>query len=119
MSPQLHDATLNPKPLKSMTRSISEIEADLKATGIKRDNFRRVINEGQGGYVDESEIEALSAELQAAKAAISPLATDLATEKAWFNSQGFTGRDLHAANKACLARGYSLSELQAACKTSK
>lgn len=100
-------------------RSITDIEADLKAAGIKRDNFRRVNNEGQGGYVDESEIVALSAELQAAKAAVSPLALDLAAEKAWFNAQGFTGRDLQGANKACLARGYSLSDLQAACKAAK
>lgn len=100
-------------------RAISEIEADLKAAGIKRDNFRRVINEGQGGYVDESEIEALSAELDAARKASSPLALDLAAEKAWFNAQGFTGSDLAAANAACIKRGYSLSELQAACKAAK
>jgi hypothetical protein len=100
-------------------RSVSEIEAELRAARIKRDNFRRVINEGQGGYVDETEIEKLSAELQSAKAAASPLATDLAAERAWFNGQGFTGRDLAAANKACLARGYSLADLQAACKAAR
>ena len=100
-------------------RTVSEIEADLKAAGIKRDNFRRVINEGQGGYVDESEIERLAAELTAAQKAASPLVRDLAGEKAWFNGQGFTGRDLAAANKACLARGYSFADLQAACKAAK
>lgn len=100
-------------------RTVSGIEADLKAAGIKRDNFRRVINEGQGGYVDESEIEALSAELHVARKAVCPLTLDLAGERAWFNGQGFTGKDLVAANKACLARGYSLAELQAASKAAK
>jgi hypothetical protein len=100
-------------------RTVSDIEADIKAAGIKRDNFRNVINEGQGGYVDESEIEALSAELHAARKAVCPLTLDLAGERAWFNCQGFTGKDLAAANKACLARGYSLADLQAACKAAK
>jgi len=100
-------------------RTVSEIEADLKTAAIKRDNFRRVINEGQGGYVDESEIETLTAELLEAHKASSPLIIDLAAEKAWFNGQGFTGKDISAANKACLARGYSLADLQAACKAAK
>jgi len=100
-------------------RTVSEIEADLKAAGIKRDNFRRIHNEGQGGYVDESEIERLSAEYHAARKASSPLTLDLAGERAWFNGQGFTSKDLQAANKACLARGYSLADLQAACKAAK
>ncbi len=100
-------------------RTVSEIESDLKAAGIKRDTFRSLINEGQGGYVDESEIEALSEELHAARQSVCPLNTDLAGERAWFNGQGFTGRDLQAANKACLARGYSLAELQSASKASK
>jgi hypothetical protein len=100
-------------------RTVSEIEADLCTAGIKRDNFRRLINEGQGGYFDESEIEALSAELADARKASSPLTLDLDAEKAWFNGQGFTGKDLAAANAACLKRGYSLAELQAACKSSK
>ncbi len=100
-------------------RPISEIEADLKSAGIKRDNFRRVINEGQGGYVDESEIEHLAAELQAAKNAASPLATREGIEAAreWAKTQGWTANDLAEANKACLARGYSLAELQSAIKT--
>lgn len=101
------------------TRTVFEIEADLKAASIKRDSFRNVINEGQGGYVDESEIEALIAELHAARKSACPLTLDIAGERAWFNGQGFTGNDLAAANKACLARGYSLADLQAACKTSK
>ena len=100
-------------------RSITAIESDLKAAGIKRDNFRRVINEGQGGYVDESEINQLTTELQAAKAAASPLATREGIESArgWAKAQGWTANDLASANKACLARGYSLAELQAAIKS--
>lgn len=98
------------------TRTVSEIAADLKAAGVKRDNFRNLVNEGQGGYLDESHIEALSKELIAASIAACPLTRDLAGERTWFQRQGFTVRDLAAANKACLARGYSLADLQAACK---
>ena len=101
------------------TRSISEIEADLKAASIKRDNFRNVINEGQGGYVDESEIETLREELHAARKAASPLTLNLAGEREWFKAQGFTAANLQAANAACIARGYSLSDLQAAAKAAK
>lgn len=98
-------------------RSITTIESELKAATAKRAQFRSTINEGQSGYVDESEIERLSAEIQAAKSAASPLVSDLAGEKAWFNGQGF--RDPAAANAACLKRGYSLADLQAACKAAK
>jgi hypothetical protein len=101
------------------TRTIQEIEADLKAATIKRDKFSRVINEGQGGYVDESEIKALSNELADARKSACPLSIDLAGERAWFNAQGFTGKDIAAANAACLKRGYSLADLQAACKAAK
>ena len=101
------------------TRAITEIEADLKAATAKRSAFRAINNEGQGGYVDETEIERLTAEIAAAQKAASPLVRDLAGEKSWFNGQGFTGRDIAAANKACLARGYSLADLQAACKAAK
>jgi hypothetical protein len=100
-------------------RTISEIEADLKQAASKVNHFRKVINEGQGGYVDESSVEDLTQELHAALAACSPLTLDLAGERAWFNGQKFTGKDLAAANKACLSRGYSLAELQAANKASK
>lgn len=100
-------------------RSIQEIEKDLKAAGEKVAKFRAVNNEGQGGYIDESEIEALSAELTAVREATSPLATKegIQKEREWAKSQGWTGADLQAANKACLARGYSLSALQAAIAT--
>ena len=100
-------------------RTIAEIEADLVAAGKTRNNFRSLHNEGQGGYVDDSEIESLSAELAAARKASCPLTLDLAGERAWFNSQGFTSRDLQAANNACNKRGYSLAMLQAACKAAK
>ena len=97
-------------------RTIEEIKKDLAAATTKRNNFRATINEGQDGYLDESDIERLSAELIAAERAQSPLVRDLAGERAWFNAQGFTGADLARANAACLARGYSLADLQTACK---
>lgn len=100
-------------------RTIEEITTDLKAATIRRDTFRAVQNENGGGYIDESEIERLGAELIAAEKAASPLVRDLAAERAWFNAQEFTGADLAKANSACLARGYSLAELQAACKGAK
>ncbi len=101
------------------TRPITSIESDLKAAAAKRAAFRAVNNESQGGYVDESEIERLSAELASARAAASPLATreGIESARAWAKAQGWTAKDLAAANTACLARGYSLAELQAAIKT--
>jgi hypothetical protein len=98
-------------------RTITEIESDLKSAATKRAQFRAVHNEGQGGYINEREIEALTAELTAARNAASPLKMDLAGERAWFNAQGF--RSPADANKACLARGYSLADLQAAAKAAK
>lgn len=101
------------------TRTTTEIEADLKAATAKRSAFRAVNNEGQGGYVDETEIERLAAELTAAKAALSPLATreGIQAEREWAKGQGWTAANLAQANAACLARGYSLADLQAAIKT--
>jgi len=117
------DGDRNNEPNQNMTaikhRTVSEIESDIKVASIKRNSFRKVINEGQGGYIDDSDIEALSAELSAARSASSPLTVDLAIERAWFNGQGFGSNDLAAANVACLARGYSLADLQAACKAAK
>lgn len=100
-------------------RTIEEINKDLKAATIRRDNFIAVQNEKADGYIDETAIERLTAELIAAEKAASPLVRELAAERAWFNAQGFTGADLAKANAACLARGYSLAELQAACKAAK
>jgi hypothetical protein len=93
-----------------------KISSALAAADLARANFRATINEGQGGYVDKTEIERLSDELIAADRAQSPLVRDLAGERTWFNAQGFTGADLARANAACLARGYSLADLQTACK---
>lgn len=100
-------------------RTVSEIESDLKAAAAERAQFRAIHNEGQGGYVDETAIERLTAELAAAKAAASPLSTreGIQAERAWAKTQAWTAKDLAAANKACLARGYSLSDLQAAIKS--
>ena len=64
----------------------------------------------------DDKISAATDELRDINAKSSPLVADLAGEKAWFNSQGFTGADLQKANAACVARGYALCELQAACK---
>ena len=97
------------------------IITDLKTEGILRDQYNRRMNEGatDGYNPHEDKIAALSAELYLIQSARCPLKLDLAGEKAWFNGQGFTGADLQSANNACLARGYSLAGLQAACKAAK
>lgn len=105
---------------KTTHRPIAEIESDLKAAGLRRDRARLIHNEGQGGYVDESEIVRLTAEWQAAKDAASPLATreGIIAEREWARATlSPATHDPRAANKACLERGYSLAELQAAVKT--
>jgi hypothetical protein len=101
------------------TRATAQIEADLKAATAKRAQYRTLYNEGQGGYLDDTEIERLVAELAAATAAASPLATreGIQAEREWAKGQGWTAANLAAANASCLARGYSLDELQAAIKT--
>jgi hypothetical protein len=95
-------------------RTIAEIEADLVAAGRQRDRFRAIINEGQGGYTDESKIESLIEELHAAQDAACPLNRDIAGERAWFNAQGF--RSVIDAERACRARGYSMQQLKDAIK---
>jgi hypothetical protein len=106
-------------------REIKEIEADLVEARKAFDQYSNVQFEGHSDpdnyYLNphHKKIEALASELAAAKAACSPLKTNLAAEKAWFNSQGFTGADMQKAQKACLARGYTVSELMAAAKASK
>ena len=101
------------------TRSTSEITADLKSATAERAQYRALHNEGQGGYATDKKIEQLAAELTAAVKAQSPLATitGIETARAWAKEQNWTAKDMQAANNACLARGYSLSELQAAIKT--
>ncbi len=110
---------INPMNTVNTHRKISEIEADLKVATKNRKNWINLQNEGGEGYVDESVIESLVAELVDAKAAQSPLKTNLAGEKAWFNAQGFTGADMQKAQKACLARGYTVSDLMIAAKAAK
>lgn len=102
-----------------ITRSTAEITADLKLATAERAQYRALHNEGQGGYATDIKIEQLAAELTAAKKAQSPLATlaGIETARAWAKEQNWTAKDMQAANNACRARGYSLSELQAAIKT--
>jgi hypothetical protein len=106
-------------------RSVKQIEADLVETRKAFDQYANVQFEGHSDpdnyYLNphHKKIEALAAELAAAKDAQSPLKTNLAAEKAWFNAQGFTGADMQKAQKACLARGYTVSDLMAAAKAAK
>ena len=99
----------------------SNIINKLKAEGILRDQYNRRMNEGatDGYNPHEDKIAQLSEELYVIQSARCPLKLDLAGEKAWFNSQGFTAADLQSANNACESRGYSLADLQAACKAAK
>jgi hypothetical protein len=101
------------------TRTIAEITAELKKATADRAQYRALHNEGQGGYANDKKIEQLSAELTAAEKAQSPLATREGIEaaRAWAKTQNWTAKDMQSANNACLARGYSLAELQAAIKT--
>ena len=101
---------------KTTHREIKVIEAELKTASVARQNWINIQNEGSEGYVDDSKIEELAAELTLAHAAASPLQSNLAAEKSWFNAQGFTRADLQKAQKACLARGYTVAELMAAAK---
>jgi hypothetical protein len=111
-----------------MTRTTNEVQAELAQARRAFDNYNNVQFEGHGTpdnyYLNphHKAIEVLAAELyeieQAAKA-IKLSGDSLQAERAWFNGQGYTGKDLAAANAACLKRGYSLSDLQAACKAAK
>ena len=100
-----------------------ELQASLETARINRAKYSATNLENGGGYnPHEVEIETLTEQLRAiatdAKSAI--LSGDsLATERAWFRAQGFTGAQLREANTACLARGYSFSDLQAAAKAAK
>jgi hypothetical protein len=101
------------------SRNINEIKADLAIATTTRAQYRALHNEGKSGYSDDKQIELLTVELLAAEKAASPLATRAGIEAAreWARSQSWTAKDLASANTACLARGYSLSELQAAIKS--
>lgn len=100
-------------------RTKEQIVAELKAEGILRDNYNNLNEGAPDGYnPHEDRLTHLSEELIRIEKEQSPLTSDLAGERAWFNAQGFTGAELQRANTACLERGYSLSELQAAVKAS-
>jgi len=100
-------------------RNINEIKVDIATATATRAQYRALHNEGQGGYSDDKQIEALAAELIEAQKAASPLATreGIESEREWARSQSWTAKDMASANNACLARGYSLSDLQAAIKS--
>ena len=100
-------------------RDIQDIKSDLKTATLRRENIKNVNSEGGEGYNDETQIELLSAELIAAKKAQSPLKLNLSAERSWFNAQGFTGADMQKAQKACVARGYTVADLMAAAKAAK
>ena len=101
----------------------TELQAALTTAGINRAKYAATNLENGGGYNPyETEIENLSEQLRiitdATKSTI--LSGDsLTAERAWFRAQGFTAASLREANAACLARGYSLSDLQAAAKAAK
>ena len=99
-------------------RTTTEITTEMQAQGKLRDQYNMTNNEGatDGYNPHEDRLGELSDELATARKNESPLTNDLQGEREWFNSQGFTGQDIQKANQSCLARGYSLSELQAACK---
>jgi len=92
----------------------STLEQSIKTAATMRAKFT---HESAEYNFWDNKISAASDELRIINANSCPLVTDLATEKAWFNSQGFTGADLQKANAACRSRGYALCELQSACKS--
>ena len=107
----------NTKPTKKM-RTKAEIIKDMQSESIKRNSWNAINNESatDGYNPHDDTLDKLGKELDAANLRESPLTLNLAAERAWFNAQGFTGADLQRANQACLARGYSLAELQRAAK---
>ena len=94
-----------------MKRTINDIQNEISQIG-------KGINEGLGGQTPyEAKLDELTKELAAANRAAIDLklsGESLQVERAWFNAQGFTRPDL--AQKACLARGYTLNDLFAATK---
>jgi hypothetical protein len=102
-------------------RTQADIIKDMQAEAQLRDRYNTVQNEGarDGFNPHENRLGKLSAELAEVQKAESPLATreGIQIQREWAAAQKWTANDLQAANKACLARGYSLAELQAAIKT--
>jgi len=125
MSPESKSTLCRRGPLgttkKNDTMTSENIIAEMQAVAIKRDNHNSLYNEGRpDGYnPHESRLSELSQLLHIARSKESPLATreGIEAERAWAKSQGWTATNVQAANKACIARGYSLAELQAAIKT--
>lgn len=71
--------------------------------------------DGYNPYDDQ--LDALSESISAAMRSESPLTRDFQGELTWFNAQAF--RDVAEAANFCLARGYSLADLQAAAKEAR
>lgn len=107
--------------MNEIKRTQTEIISDMQTVGAMRDRHNAINNEGakDGFNPHEETLAKLSLELEAARKAESPLAHNLAAERAWFNAQGFTSANIADANKACLARGYSFNEFVTACKAAK
>lgn len=101
-----------------MKRTINDIQNEINQIGKAIKNYNNVVNEGFGGQTPyEAKLDELTKELAAANRAAIDLklsGESLQVERAWFNAQGFTRPDL--AQKACLARGYTLNDLFAATK---
>ena len=98
------------------TRTEDEINNDIKGVSKKMTAYSNMQNEGAlDGYNPHiAELEALTAELHSAREA-KWTREYIEAERAWAKAQSF--RDATAANIACLARGYSLAELNAKIKT--
>jgi len=101
-----------------MTRTINDIQNEINQIVKATKNYNNVVNEGFSGQNPyETKLDELHKELAAANRAAIALklsGESLQAERAWFNAQGFTRPDL--AQKACLARGYTMSDLFAAIK---
>lgn len=101
-----------------MKRTINEIENEIKQISKAIKNYNNVVNEGFSGQTPyEAKLDGLIQELAAANRAAIALklsGESLQAERAWFNAQGFTRPDF--AQKACLARGYTMNDLFAAIK---
>lgn len=93
-----------------------EITQELKNLETIRDRY--TYESAEYNHYD-NKIAALAEKLVDLEKAESPLVNNLQAERAWFNAQGFTAKDLQKANAACLKRGYSLAELQNAVKKSQ
>lgn len=107
-------------------RTKNEVQAELAQARRAFDNYNNVQFEGNGNpdnyYLNphHKAIEALASELhgiEQAEIAAKLSGDSLKAEQAWFNAQGFTRSDL--AQKACLARGYTMSDLFTAAKAAK